>query len=128
MIHEIAGIDYGRGITNVDLETGIRYGAISLNSVSPEFLREFEEIYPENLSEKELGYCGPIAYTYKDEAGLVCEYSPDSYFLWVFKSPVTVECKFCSPCVPGAGDLNNPVEGGVKTYGLPSDCLYKEEI
>lgn len=29
--------------------------------------------------------------------------------------------QFCSPCVPGAGSLDNPVEDGAKTYCLDHD-------
>lgn len=42
--------------------------------------------------------------------------------LWVFESPFIVKTVECSPCVPGAGDLNNIVEdGGIETYGIPDD-------
>ncbi len=29
-----AGIDYGRGLTNIDPKTGIRFGVISFNAIS----------------------------------------------------------------------------------------------
>lgn len=32
------------------------------------------------------------------------------------KSPYFTYAQFCSPCVPGAGHLEHPIEGGVKTY------------
>jgi hypothetical protein len=39
------GIDYGMGKVNIDLETGIRYGVISQNSVSGEALNDMESDY-----------------------------------------------------------------------------------
>ena len=118
-----AGIDYGMGQTNIDFKTGIRYGVISLDSVNPFFLDKFEPIYS---SEEPQDFEEPIAYIYNDDKiGLKCEYDPNSslYMLWVFHSPVTEKVKFCSPCVPGAGDLNNPCENGIEAYSLPKDCL-----
>jgi len=124
-----AGIDYGLGRNNIDLETGIRYGVISLNNVSSEWLDEFEAQYleEENPDENYLPEeCSPISYKYEKD-GLVCEYSPNSSMniLFVFKSEVIVKAKFCSPCVPGAGDLDNLDPEGIETYGLPEDCLNK---
>src|SRR5688572_15841054 len=39
------GIDYGMGVSNVDRETGIRFGVISQHSVMPEALDDFETDY-----------------------------------------------------------------------------------
>jgi hypothetical protein len=39
------GIDWGRGVTNIDLETGIRYGVIYSNEVMSEALNDFEGDY-----------------------------------------------------------------------------------
>jgi hypothetical protein len=38
--------------------------------------------------------------------------------LMILKSPFFSNCSYCSPCVPGAGNLNTVCEGGVKTYCL----------
>jgi hypothetical protein len=38
--------------------------------------------------------------------------------IFVLRSPYYTYSQFCSPCVPGAGNLDNPVDGGVKTYAL----------
>lgn len=41
---------------------------------------------------------------------------------FIFDSPETTEARPCSPCVPGAGDLNNADSGGsVLCYDVPSD-------
>ena len=41
--------------------------------------------------------------------------------LWVFKSPYYTHAQFCSPCVPGAGNLDCPCPDGPKTYCLGPD-------
>lgn len=47
---DYAGIDYGLGFSNVDTETGIRYGIISQNAVTPESL---DDIY---ISGEDVGF------------------------------------------------------------------------
>jgi hypothetical protein len=39
----------------------------------------------------------------------------------VLKSPYYSLAQFCSPCVPGAGNLESEDEDGVKTYCLSHD-------
>jgi len=39
------GIDYGMGETNIDKETGIRFGIISQNAIMPELLLDFEPLW-----------------------------------------------------------------------------------
>jgi hypothetical protein len=36
--------------------------------------------------------------------------SGDNFGIFVIKSPYYTYCRKCSPCTPGAGDLNNPLE------------------
>ena len=38
--------------------------------------------------------------------------------IFVIESPFYTRAQFCSPCVPGAGNLDTPVEDGPKTYCL----------
>jgi len=115
------GIDYGHGKANIDVETGIRYGVISLNSCDPDWLQNFDAEYPEGLSDDD-DFAEPLGFSY-NKNGLICHYATDSYFLFVFKSPHIINCAFCSPCMPGAGDLDNVHVDGVKTYGLSADYL-----
>ena len=57
------------------------------------------------------------------------EYDTDEYCirkcldnnLFVIRSPYYTHAQFCSPCVPGAGNLDSPVEDGPKTYCLGHD-------
>lgn len=47
--------------------------------------------------------------------------------LWVFSSPFTGSYAQCSPCVPGAGDLETPDEYGVVCYDVPPDWRRDED-
>jgi len=126
-----AGIDYGRGMTNIDHETGIRYGVINQNEVLQAWADSSEAQYPGNCP-----YCGneiaeslekltqmkkcpqcktkfdawfadeiePDVFTYEGE-GYQAQQSGDDPDIFVIKSPYFTYCKFCSPCAPGAGYL-----------------------
>lgn len=78
---------------------------------------------PDNVTPDE-----PIACTYEGQ-GYQLEDCMETNIM-VFKSRWYTYTKFCSPCLPGAGDLDSPIEGGVKTYCLdpgwfkPGKCPY----
>lgn len=154
-----AGIDYGLGQSNVDKETGIRYGVISQNSVLQAWADSSEAEY----GEPTCGYCGNPAVdasTLSDEQTEECEkdrgcadyaclnckklfdssdafsdeplgysFEGDGYSLtdcldtdiFVLKSPYYTFAQFCSPCVPGAGNLETFCANGPKTYCLGHD-------
>jgi hypothetical protein len=153
-----AGIDYGMGRTNINHETGIRYGVISQHSVSQAWCDSAEPDYGEPTCPK----CGNAALEYdSDQEGedweaarhecadfmcVDCEYvfgsesayseepqswsySDEGYELGdcldsdiiVVKSPFYTFAPFCSPCVPGAGNLDSAEPDGVKTYCLGHD-------
>ncbi len=154
-----AGIDYGMGSTNIDLETGIRYGIVSMNSLDEwawqtmqggddlDFI-EYRESVRDDMSsaiERVLEEHGLIQRNYgadnfaddivdnlefdNYESNGDCvryELKDDLYHLqttsdgqlFVFKSPYYTQAQFCSPCVPGAGNLDCPCESGPKTYCL----------
>jgi hypothetical protein len=54
--------------------------------------------------------------------------------IWVHQSPVLVPARQCSPCCPGAVDLNNPDEDGFLAYAPPAhwfddgECPYTDLI
>ena len=58
----------------------------------------------------------PIGYFYQDYK-YTLESCLDSDVM-VLKSPYYTYAQFCSPCVPGAGNLNSPMTDGIKTYCL----------
>lgn len=151
------GIDYGLGAINIDPETGIRFGVISMNALACYAWESFEADYGEPTCPK----CGNEVVDYDDEKhgdydhfnydhGTCCDYAcetcthilesetcfgdePNGYTLndgeyqasvdsyndvIVLKSPYYTYAQFCSPCMPGAGHLENPCPAGPKTYCL----------
>lgn len=58
-------------------------------------------------------------YSYEDKGVKVLTTSNNE--LWVFKSPYYTRAQFCSPFVPGAGNLDCFCPEGPKTYCLPAD-------
>ena len=116
-----AGIDYGLGRTNINHETGIRYGVISQYSVMQAWADSAEPVYPENdQDETDVNdFAEPIGWEYKDE-GYILTDCLDSDIM-VLESPYYMNALYCSPCVPGAGNLDDADETGVKTYCLGHD-------
>jgi len=150
------GIDYGLGRTNIDSESGIRFGVISQHTVGQAWYDDSEPDYGDPTCPKCgnpaveydsdsyhafdrgrgcLDYaCESCAYAFdSDEAcpeeALGYSYDGDGYLLsscldsdiMVLKSPYYTFAQFCSPCVPGAGNLDSAMPDGVKTYCLGHD-------
>lgn len=124
---------------NIDPETGIHYGVISIHSVGWGLLDDIymygvdnilqsyiEELQAEGKSEEEI-----------DEAldsyscdGTNITYEDNDYKLWindatimVIKSPHCIRTRFCSPCYPNAGDLDTPDSAGIVTYAIKPEDL-----
>jgi hypothetical protein len=149
-----AGIDYGMGLSNVDMSNGIRYGVISSHSVSFEALDEsLEPVYLAHCpmcgmlavpstdtsdDDTDDWYCPACDMHHSDEAvyGDCAEpdysQSTDTDYdladcldsdIMVTRSPYYTYAAFCSPCVPGAGNLDTelPIGIGIKTYCLGHD-------
>lgn len=156
------GIDYGRGLANIDSATGIRFGVIGQHSLTPEALDDFEA----DFGEATCGKCGNAAVEfdeekhggYEEEAGCsdyACEScervfdSSDAYSdealgsyldedgyqahysdcgdVWVTKSLYYTHAQFCSPCCPGAGNLDSPCEDGPRTYCFGHDFFEEKQ-
>ena len=145
------GIDYGYGVSNIDLKTGIRYGVISQHSLSGDAANEIwteGAVYdpfcpncgdplPEGVDDgHECSAChetiDDTADCYGDEPSYIeyHETTPDGDIVIqgcldsdyiVVKSPYVTRGVFCSPCVPGAIDLDNPTTDGEFAYCLPDD-------
>jgi len=98
-----AGIDYGMGLSNIDNDTGIRYGVISMHEVSDAWCEESEEgmVYA-------CPYCGE-------------EIEDIDTDIFITKSPYYTLCNFCSPCAPGAGYIMEQNKNGVKAYCFGHD-------
>jgi len=142
------GIDYGRGITNIDTSNGIRFGVVACNALSPWIWDDLDPVFgppvckdcqhemdyespddsgrfscPEcsTLTDEEDAYPHePVGYEYKSET-LVMHTAFDNTELFVTKSTHARCVKFCSPCAPGAGDIDSPDESGVWAYCPPPE-------
>lgn len=128
------GIDYGNGLTNIDHETGIRYGVISQNEVlqvwadssEPEYGpptcghcgEELPEEYAgiDNREEIHCPHCNEIILGTEDmypETPIAYIIDDSEYIanademgdIMIVKSPYYTYASFCSPCAPGAGYL-----------------------
>jgi hypothetical protein len=111
------GIDYGRGQTNIDTSTGIRYGVISQHEVLQAWADSSEGVYPEcpdhgadcpDDCDYNNDISDPIGFEYNDD-GYEASCGDDGD-IFITKSPYFTYAQFCSPCAPGAGYLMNPVE------------------
>lgn len=110
-----AGIDYGMGCTNIDTATRIRFGVISQHSVGSALYDAQEFIYPDNAGE----YDEPIGWKIEDKEYEIYDCLDSD--VMIVKSPYYTFARYCSPCVPGAGNLNSADPEGVKTYCLGHD-------
>lgn len=132
------GIDYGLGKTNIDHETGIRFGVISQNSgvlqawadssephyglvECPQCKLEVEPDFYCSNCEAELddySMLEPLSFYYEEE-GYSCEAGDDGD-IFVLKSPYYTYAQFCPPCAPGAVHLENPIDAPPrgKTVGI----------
>lgn len=142
------GIDWGLGQANIDRATGIRYGVISQHSIMAEALNDFDADYgepgdletcpecgeehtPQQWGETTCPHCGhrwevefpdgaePLGWYYDGEGYHIGSVLDSDYMVTL--SPFFTFCQFCSPCVPGAGNLDHPIPDGVKTYCLGHD-------
>lgn len=148
-LSDYGGIDYSLGQSNRDPENGIAYGVISQHSISGEALSEINPVYPDpeeacpKCGDTNLFFDGdnengricngcnhafvvsddyvdldPIGLEYEDKEYLISDCL--DFDLFVLKSPYYTWAQFCSPCVPGAGNLDTPTQAGV---GVKCYCL-----
>ena len=71
-------------------------------------------------------------YEYEDDHGnqFLLSYLGGAPLIWFIKSDRCELCRQCSPCVPGAGDLNNPSDEGTPALTFPTgydDCDERED-
>jgi len=134
-------------MTNTNPKTGIAYGVVALNSlaewVTDEFMDRgvnltstaaFDEFTLENPDADEAAiqdfWDGYMAEEeeyelHADGMHLLLGHLGGASLVWVLESPVTTRARPCSPCVPGAGDLDNKSDGGIECYDLPADWYDK---
>lgn len=145
------GIDYSLGKANYDIDTGISYGLIDSRNLADFAMEEFQPIYhpycphcysqlPEDFTEGNCKDCEEHIedgeqwpehaeaeyWEYKDN-DYTLHMSCDSSEVWIFKSPYFTYAQYCSPCMPGAGNLDVPMDerGQLEQLGAKTYCLDK---
>lgn len=136
------GIDYSLGMANQDAK-GFHYGVIAQNSLGQAWFDESQPDYgkpacPEcgteindesgtfhceehgDISEDDVWPENPYTY-YVDDAEYFATWSESLNCVILERSPYYTLARYCSPCVPGAGDLDSPDDDGVKTYAFGHD-------
>lgn len=116
---EGADLDYESAMSAIkdDIKSALK-SALSDCSLSA----DYDELAQTVLDSIEIEYqsagdCTRYRYESPDK-DLIFETSSDGT-IFVIKSRYYALCSYCSPCAPGAGDLES--EGGIKTYCLPVD-------
>lgn len=128
------GIDYGRGQTNINHESGIRFGVIPQHDVLQAWADTSEANYGECEEHGDdcpddcmlMEEAEPISFCVDDGEYLAeCDDSGD---IFITKSPFFTYAQFCSPCAPGACHLRNPVDPDPnnKCYCLGHDWFEDE--
>ena len=122
-------------MTNINKETGVRFGFISANSLHSDVVDDLifnfgtDLDYEEYVKENPEDECGDGYYN--DEPDIEGEMEKVKYatswlggalHFWIFESPYKTQCALCSPCVPNAGDLDNVGEDYVDVaYDVPKE-------
>ena len=123
------GIAYGLGQTNIDMQTGIRFGVIP-SHYAPVWYDESEIIYLytcpkcglESIEYADL--CESCGYEYEEDEfdmleasyfeynadGYACTQSRDDADIFIEKSKYYTYADLCSPCAPGACYLLSPID------------------
>lgn len=128
MTGQRVGIDYGLGQTNIDKDTGIRYGVINQNAVLQAWADSSEPVYPEpeckfhvhekcpqdcpeDCDEHRIDLpedCEPLGHRYGEEGYEAV--SGEDGDIFIIRSPYYTYAQFCSPCAPGACFLMSPLD------------------
>lgn len=112
-------IDYGHGLTNIDIKTGVRYGVIHHNEIGQTWYDDSEPQYLE-CEEEDSFYNEPTCFIYNED-GYKAEQSFDDCDIFITLSPYYTLCEYCSPCAPGAGYIMSQNPDGIKAYCFGHD-------
>lgn len=116
------GIDYGRGMVNINHNTGIRFGVINQSELLQAWADESVPRCSNCCCNTDdiVCECEPDGFEYIGE-GYEAFQSFDDTDIFVVESPYYTLCAYCSPCAPGAGYVMDQVEDGVKAYCFGHD-------
>ena len=129
------GIDYGLGMSNIDHETGIRFGVIPVSDIEQAWCDSVDGDYgppccpacgeelPEGFGDTGACKCGhvvdwvgdecygdsPLSWDL-DDGKYRATQGGDDCDVFVLKAPYFTYARFCSPCAPGACYLRNPLD------------------
>lgn len=128
---------------NYNPETGVAYGVASMNGLKSWLWDEIvthgrnlsaegyvADCAAEGIDEDDIDWDGvefdePAWEATIDGIKVGIDWLGGAPLLWVFESPHIVEAPACSPCVPGAGDLDSiggaSSGGSVRCYSIPDD-------
>ena len=95
-IYEESKEDFTNQIENILNDNGFSIGQID------EVLTPAIDCFNENYNNDNHGY------EYEDKE-YILHISDDNFGIFVIKSPYYTFTRLCSPCAPGAGDLDNPI-------------------
>jgi len=97
---------------------GRRYDEDEMEAVKEELTEKFNSEYESGEEEYTLETNG---------MKLELHYLGGASLVWVIKSPHIEKCVPCSPCCPGAGDLDTKADSGIVTYDVPPSWYRKKE-
>jgi hypothetical protein len=122
-------IDYGNGKVNIN-SNGYRYGVIAIRSLHEWIYEQLEPVYPEpelddEGNEIEDDYMEHIGQTL-DKHGYKAHSAFDESCLFLTESPYFTYTDLCSPCAPGAGNLDSPSNEGARTLCFGHDMFNDE--
>lgn len=129
-------------IPNTDPATGIRYGCVSYNAINQNIADEmfnlisdkaYEDFFkanPDHPDDYDFVIDEPEATIEYDEKIVQGFWLGGAFNFLVIKSEVILFCSECSPCVPRAGNLEQPQDQehglGVLAYSFPKTWFDKE--
>jgi len=76
-------------------------------NISDDLKEQIKDMILDEMSERYENPDGQMDYSDNEYSLHV---SGDNFGIFVMKSPYYTFCRGCSPCAPGAGDLNNPID------------------
>ena len=118
---------------NVIEKTGIRNGdqfdddfEVEIEKLTPNQITDRDEFIEFRLDEmnNNLEIDEPVIEGVYEDVHYCINWLGGAIIVFVTESPFKTHAAACSPCVPGAGDLDNLHAEGVECYDVPTDWRY----